>query len=68
MGYATAVSISVTMFTLALLSIDQWIIVHRSLTYHLHMTRRRSLAVNVALWALSFFLYTPYFTDAFHFR
>lgn len=61
LGYATSVSVSVTMFTLAAISLDQWHEVHRPLKYHQLMTNTKAIILASLIWILSFVIYLPYF-------
>ncbi len=54
-------------FTLAAMSVDQWMLIHRSLTYHLHITTTKTVYVNLAIWIASFVAYSPYFFDYFEY-
>ena len=67
-GYASAVGQTVSIVTLAVMSIDQWILVHRALTYHLYINQRKIIHINNAIWIISFLLYTPFFFGYFDFE
>jgi hypothetical protein len=64
MGYATSVAITVNIFTLAFMSIDRWLVIHRPFHYDALMPASKVLAINTLLWFVSIAFFTPFlFTD-----
>ena len=50
------------------MSIDQWILVHRALTYHQCITLSKIISANVAIWIVSFLVHTPFFFNYLEFK
>ena len=67
-GYTSVVGQTVFVLTLSVMSFDQWVLVHRSLTYHLYITLPKIVSINIAIWIVSFVVYTPYFFNYFEFQ
>ena len=67
-AYISSVGQTVFVVTLAAMSVDQWIFVHRALTYYHYITLPKITSVNIAIWILSFLLYTPFFFNYLEFE
>ena len=67
MGYITSLAITVTMYTLAAMSIERWISVHKPLHYLTIVTRKRTLFLIFSIWVISFAIYTPFFNKLYEF-
>ena len=54
---------AVVIFTLATITVDQWIHVHKPFRYHALVTKWRMCLFIILLWMLGFIVCSPYFYD-----